>query len=486
MPDQLVAGVDCSTQATKVVIVDVGDGRVVADGHAPHVVSGVDGARETNPEIWWRALRDALRQTGRARDVAAISVAAQQHGLVTLDRPAGRPVRPAILWNDTRGSDAAADLIEDLGGPQVWAREIGVVPVPSMTVASWSHLRRSEPHIAAQVGAVRLPHDFLTERLCGASVTDRGDASGTGWWSAVTDSYATDVLSLPSVDLDPKLLPRVLGPTEPAGLLSSAAANDTGLSAGIWVGAGTGDNMSAALALGPAVGQPVVSLGTSGTVYAVCGHAVCDPTGAIAGFADATGGFLPLACTLNATLVVDRMANWLGLDREAVADGGDVVVLPFLDGERTPNLPHAAGTIAGLRHDTSAAQILRATYEGVIAGLVFALETLEEHLDVPRPDAPIIVVGGGARGAAYQQVLARLSGRALELPRRQELVAYGAAVQAAALLTDVAHREITERWNATDPAVIAPVPRDDAALDRIRRTLAATRDLNIGATKTHA
>ena len=142
MPDQLVAGVDCSTQATKVVIVDVGDGRVVADGYAPHVVSGVDGARETNPEIWWRALRDAIRQTGCARDVAAISVSAQQHGLVTLDRPAGRPVRPAILWNDTRGSDAAADLIEDLGGAQVWAQEIGVVPVASLTVASWSHLRR--------------------------------------------------------------------------------------------------------------------------------------------------------------------------------------------------------------------------------------------------------------------------------------------------------------------------------------------------------
>ena len=162
----LVAGVDCSTQGTKVLIVDTGDGRVVASGRAPHEVTGSDGARETDPEQWWDALGSALAETGRAADVGGIAVAGQQHGLVTLDGD-GRPLRPAILWNDTRSAPEAQELTEALGGPETWADRIGLVPVPSFTATRWAWLRRHDPEAAAATRAVRLPHDFLTERLCG-------------------------------------------------------------------------------------------------------------------------------------------------------------------------------------------------------------------------------------------------------------------------------------------------------------------------------
>jgi xylulokinase len=475
----LVAGVDCSTQATKVLIVDADGGEVLASGRAPHTVSGAEGARETDPEQWWQALGLALAQTGRAGDVKAISIAAQQHGLVVLDAPAGRPLRPAILWNDTRAAADAQALIEDLGGARRWADLVGVVPVAALTVCSWAWLRRAEPHSARGAGALRLPHDFLTERLCGAAVTDRGDASGTGWWSAAVERYVPEVLDLERVALDPRLLPAVLGPTEPAGCVGERCASALGLRRGTIVGAGTGDNMAAALALALAPGQPVISLGSSGTVYCLSPDPVSDPSGVVAGFADASGRHLPLACTLNATLAVERVASWLGIDREAVEPGGEVVVLPFLDGERTPNLPGAAATITGLRHATTPGQILRATYEGVIATLLGALEALEGHLG-ERSQAPIVLIGGGARGAAWREVLTRLSGRAIEVPALGELAAYGAAVQAAAVLGGERPQDVAARWPGRTGALLAPAQADERALQRFRRTLAATMRLNEG------
>ncbi|HUU60847.1 MAG TPA: FGGY family carbohydrate kinase, partial [Acidimicrobiia bacterium] len=219
----LIAGVDTSTQATKVVVVDAETGATVALGRAPHEVTGTGGARETDPELWWRALRDALHQTGRAAEIAAISVAGQQHGLVVLDGD-GRPVRPAKLWNDTESAEDAQRMVAAFGGPAWWAEHIGLVPVASFTATKWAWLRRVEPHSAAATRAIRLPHDFLTERLTGAGVTDRGDASGTAWWSTATEAYADEVLAHPSQQLDPSLLPRVLGPRGPAGEVTAEAA----------------------------------------------------------------------------------------------------------------------------------------------------------------------------------------------------------------------------------------------------------------------
>jgi xylulokinase len=468
-----VAGVDCSTQATKVLIVDPSDGRVVAGGRAPHEVTGTDGARETDPGVWWEALRLALAQTGRAAEVGAISVAGQQHGLVVTDAD-GRPLRPAVLWNDTRSAPDAAELRDALGA-DAWAERVGVVPVASFTVTRWAWLRRTEPSVAAAAGAVRLPHDWLTERLCGRAASDRGDASGTGWWSTRDEDYVPDVLEL--VELDRSLLPDVLGPQQTAGEVHTAAADELGLPVGAIVGPGTGDNMGAALGLGLRAGEPAISLGTSGTAYAAMSERAVDPTGLIAGFADAAGGFLPLAATLNCTLAVDRVAGWLGLDREAAAERTEVTVLPYLDGERTPNLPRAAGTIAGLRHDSEPGQILLAAYEGAVASLVEALELLAAVGSGLDPDAPVVLIGGGARGRVWQQTVARLSGRAVEVPDADELVALGAAAQATGVTTGEPPDQIARRWGTRRGATVDPPAEPDTeTLTRIR----ATREAALG------
>jgi xylulokinase len=470
----LSAGVDCSTQATKVLLIDPASGEVVASGRAPHEVTGNGGARETDPAVWWEALRAALAETGRAGEVAAISVAAQQHGLVVCDA-GGRPLRPAVLWNDTRSAPDADALRERLGAAE-WAERVGVVPVPSFTITRWAWLRRTEPSVAAATRAVRLPHDWIGERLSGRGATDRGDASGTGWWSTRDEDYVDDVLAL--VELDRALLPDVLGPVEPAGEVSAAAATELGLPAGTPVGPGTGDNMGAALGLGLRPGEPVISLGTSGTAYAAMSKRAVDPAGTIAGFADATGGFLPLAATLNCTLAVDRVAGWLGLDREAVAERSAVTVLPYFDGERTPNLPRAAGTIAGLRHDTEPGEILLATYEGAVASLVEALELLGAVGSGLDPEAPVVLIGGGARGRVWQETVARLSGRAVQVPDAEELVALGAAAQATALLTGEAPDQVARRWGTRRGHLVQPPEAPDTeTLARIRATRAAAAAL---------
>jgi xylulokinase len=477
MSNRLVAGVDCSTQATKVLIVDIDSGEVVASGRAPHDVAGTDGARETDPHVWRAALARALAETARAHDVAAISIAAQQHGLVVTDGH-GAPLRSSLLWNDTRSTPDAVRLIDELGGPDVWAEEVGSVPVASFTVTKWAYVGRTDPGNAAAAGMVMLPHDWLTFQLTKRPVTDRGDASGTGWWSSTSESYHEGVLALPSVHLSSDVLPEVLGPTDLAGDVTRSAAEDLGLRRGISVGAGTGDNMGAALGLGLGPGEPAMSLGTSGTAYAVMASPAADPTGVVAGFADATGRFLPLACTLNATLAVDRMAAWLGIARDDVEPSGSVVVMPYLDGERTPNLPRAAGTITGLRHSTTPAQILMATYEGAVLSLIDALDRLAEQGSGVAADAPLVLIGGGARGRTWREVVARLSGREMLIPAAQELVALGAAAQAGSLLTGEAPEDVARRWEIRRGDGIEARPRDEAIVHKNAAVRAAAGALN--------
>ncbi|WP_415953101.1 xylulokinase [Streptomyces sp. KLOTTS4A1] len=467
----LVVGVDSSTQSTKAVVVDAGTGTVVASGQAPHSVFE-GAARESDPEQWWQALCTAVAACGpAAREAAAVSVAGQQHGLVTLDAR-GRPVRPALLWNDVRSAPQARRLVEAFGGPKVWAERIGSVPGAAFTVAKWAWLAEHEPESAAATAAVRLPHDYLTGRLTGEGTTDRGDASGTGWWAASTQAYDTEILGL--AGLDPSLLPRVVAPGEVAG--TTRELRDLPFSRGVLVGAGTGDNAAAALGLGLRPGAPVLSLGTSGTVYAVARRRPADPSGTVAGFADARGDWLPLACTLNCTLAVDRIAALLGLDREAVEPGGTATVLPFLDGERTPDLPGACGLLHGLRHETTGGQLLQAAYDGAVFALLQALDLVLAVDGEPAAD-PLLLIGGGARGRAWQETVRRLSGRAVQVPRAAEHVALGAAAQAAGLLTGEDPAAVARRWGTSAGPVLDPVVRDEETLARIADVLGAARPL---------
>ncbi|SEF78783.1 xylulokinase [Actinacidiphila yanglinensis] len=461
---QIVLGVDSSTQSTKVLAVDVASGEVLARGQAPHTVSTGAG-RETDPEVWWRALQDALGQLGEyAARADAVAVGGQQHGLVVLD-DRGRPLRDALLWNDVRSAPQAEALVERRGAAW-WAERIGSVPGASFTLAKWEWLRAHEPEAAAAARAVRLPHDFLTERLSGAAVTDRGDASGTGWWASSTGAYDEELLG--EAGLDPALLPAVLGPGEAAGTVRDGA----GVRAGALVGAGTGDNAAAALGLGLTPGRPVLSLGTSGTVYTVARQRPADPSGTVAGFAAADGGWLPLACTLNCTLAVDKVAELLGRDREQVDPGGSVAFLPFLDGERTPNLPYASGLLTGLRHDTTAGQVLQGAYDGAVYALLAALDlVLAVDGGAAATDEPIVLIGGGAKGSAWRDTVRRLSGRPVRVPVASELVALGAAVQATVLLTGEEPSAIAARWGTSEGPLLPALPRDDATLARLAETL---------------
>ncbi|OEU96621.1 xylulokinase [Streptomyces oceani] len=482
-----VVGVDSSTQSTKVLIVDSTTGEIVARGQAPHTVTPGPG-HESDPEQWWTALRDALDQCGDlVHRVSAISVGGQQHGLVTLDAD-GRPVRPALLWNDVRSAPQRDRLVEELGGPREWAERMGSVPAPAFTVTKWAWLREHEPESVAATRAVRLPHDYLTERLTGEATTDRGDASGTGWWASRSQTYDERVLE--HVGLPPELLPRVLGHGEAAGTVRPQLP----LPAGTLVATGTGDNMAAAVGLGLRPGQPVLSLGTSGTVYSVSDHRPADPSGTVSGFADAGTGWLPLACTLNCTLAVDRVAALLNVHREEVSTGGELTMFPFLDGERTPNLPYAAGLLHGLRHDTDSGQVLQAAYDGAVFALLRALDQVlgedgaeggtydaARSADRSGAETPLLLIGGGAKGTAWRQTVLRLSGRPVQVPRAEELVALGAAAQAAGLLLGEDAAAVARRWDTAAGMAYPAVPRDEPTLERLTSALAGADTLLRGA-----
>lgn len=465
LPVGLVAGIDCSTQSTKVLVVDSDSGTVVAMGVAPHSVTGTAGARETDPGTWEDALEAALAATGRAHEVDAVSIAAQQHGLVVVDG-VGHPLRPAVLWNDTRSALDARTIVAAGGGAEAVARRCGSVPSASFTITTWAWLRRTEPGLIGQIRGVRLPHDHLNACLTGVASTDRSDVSGTGWWSPSEEEYAFDLLDLPSVGLPPELLPRVLGPLESAGTVTRSSAVRFGLRPGIVVGPGAADNAAGALPLDLGHGEAAISLGTSGTVYATSALPSADPTGTVAGFASADGRYLPLACTLNATLAVDRTAEWLGVGRQDVEPAGTVVYLPWLDGERTPNAPDASGAMSGLRHDTTRGAILQAAYDGIVATLLGAARVLEQWApqDVEKP---LLLLGGGAKGPVWQDTIRRLSGRPVFVPDTAEPVALGAAMQAAACAGEVSLATVSERWSPRQGRLLAPVSRDTETLKRI-------------------
>jgi xylulokinase len=422
------------------VIRDADTGKLVRQGRASHP----EGS-EVHPDHWWDALQEAIAQAGGLDDVAAISVGGQQHGMVCLDDD-GAVVRPALLWNDTRSAGAAADLIKTAGdgdaaaGARFWAETTGTVPVASLTLTKLHWLAQNEPENAAKVAAVCLPHDWLTWRLKGygpgsgpeglqALTTDRSDASGTGYFSTAAGEYLPDVLkeSLGHVPV----LPRVLGPTESAGSTPS----------GILLAAGAGDNAAAALGAGARLGDVVMSLGTSGTVFAVSETPAADPSGLVAGFADAAGHYLPLVCTLNATRIFDATAALLDVSLPefndlALAAGpgaGGLTLVPYFDGERTPNLPDATGSLHGItRANYTPANLARAAVEGVVCSLADGLAALQQQGVEARR---VLLVGGGAQSSAVQEAAAQLLGMDVLVPRPGEYVADGAARQAAAALT---------------------------------------------------
>lgn len=434
----LVCGIDSSTQSCKVVIRELGSGALVREGRAPHP----DGT-EVDPQAWWDALQQAIRRAGGLRDVAAIAVAGQQHGMVALDTD-GEVIRPALLWNDTRSARAARELTVEVGAQEL-ARRTGSVPVASFTITKLRWLADGEPEHATRVAAVALPHDWLSWRLLGygprrqaplgpdlgALTTDRSDASGTGYFDPVTGAYDHDLLARALRRAEGVVLPRVLAPDERAGSTPEGAV----------LAAGAGDNAAAALGLGVSAGDVVISIGTSGTVFATSNEPTADPSGTVAGFADATGRYLPIVTTLNAARVLTAFARMLGASLDELAalalaaapGSGGVALIPYFEGERTPNLPDATATLLGLTLASATRENLaRAAHEGLLCGLAAGLDALRA---AGVPAARLLLIGGGAQSRALQRIATQVFDAPVTVPEPGEYVAQGAAIQAAWALT---------------------------------------------------
>jgi xylulokinase len=458
----LVAGVDSSTQSCTVVVRDAATGALVRSGTAKH-----PAGTEVDPAAWWDALREAIDDAGGLDGVEAMAVSGQQHGMVCLDA-AGEVVRPALLWNDTRSAGAAADLVAELGAKE-WAEAVGTLPVASITATKLRWLAEHEPEHAAATAAVCLPHDWLTWKLRGTGsladlVTDRSDASGTGYYAAVTGEYRLDLLERAFGRSD-VLLPRVLGPAEAAGRTPG----------GVLLGPGTGDNAGAALGLGAGPGDVVVSLGTSGVVSAVSPTPTADETGIIAGFASATGEHLPIVVTLNAARVLDATARVLDVDHaelsrlalSAPAGADGLALVPYLEGERTPNRPDSTGALHGLTLASSTpAHLARAAVEGLLCGLADALDAL---VAAGVPVRRALLVGGAARSDAVAHTAPAVFGRPVLRPTPGEFVADGAARQAAWVLSGA---EAPPEWAAADTEVFEAEPTPE-----VRERYAQVRDL---------
>ncbi len=444
MANQLIAGVDSSTQSVKIVIRAADTGELVRQGRAPHP----DGT-EVDPAAWKKALDLAIAEAGGLDDVAAISVGGQQHGMVALDE-SGDVIRPALLWNDTRSASQAESLNSEMGGNQSMADAVGSVLVASFTASKVRWMAENEKQNADRVHALALPHDWLSWQLQGGKdfsklFTDRSDASGTGYFDPKSSTYRRDILSKALLSDRDVYLPTIVAPATFGGTTTS----------GIPIAAGAGDNAAAALGVQAEPGDVVISLGTSGTAFAVSSTPTHDSSGAVAGFADASGRFLPLVCTLNAARIFDAATTILGKTHDEVGalalsstpGAHGLTLLPYFEGERTPNRPKATGVFSGMNlSNSNPADIARAMIEGMLSGLADAVQALEDlGVEIKR----VLIIGGAAKNPAVGQIASALFGRPVLIPPAGEYVADGAAKQAAWALLGGATPPVWDLGKAT-------------------------------------
>jgi xylulokinase len=432
-------GIDCGTQGTKALLID-GNGTSLGRGYAPHkLIERESGAREQEPAWWVEALRISVRQAVAqgGGDVAAIGVSGQQHGLVILDE-GHNVIRPAKLWNDTETAPQNQQLVEMLGGKKAWFERFGIVPLTGYTVSKLLWIEQHEPENFARIRHILLPHEYLNFWLTGRMCAEYGDASGTAFFDVRTRTWTREVLD--AIDGGTgqlfAALPPLIGVDEPVGTVRAEVAAELGISASAIVAAGGGDNMMGAIGTGNVrEGVVTLSLGTSSTVYSFHDAAVLDSTGNVAPFCASSGGWLPLVCTMNATNVVTQTLQTLGRtvrDIEAAMaatqpGAGGLVFLPFLNGERTPDLPQARGSLVGISpNNFTPEHLIRAAIEGVSFGILNGLDLIQHGAPVDR----MLVIGGGSRSAAWRQLLADASGATVEVPLEEEAGCLGAAIQA--------------------------------------------------------
>lgn len=459
MKRDLVAGIDSSTQSCTVMLRSLENGEVLAHARAPHPPT-TPPCSEQDPEVWWEALVGALTELKAWWPrIAGLAVGGQGHGLVMLDKQ-DRPLRPAKLWNDTESAPQSRALCAQIA-PEKWARLTGSLPGPAMTISKLAWTQQHHPGMLEQCRRIMLPFDYLVYRLSGSFVCERGGASGTGYFNPFTNSWEPQLAEVINDRIDwVSLWPAIIPSHQPAGVVK-LIPELAGL-AGAIVGVGTGDNMSAALGMNLKAGDTGISIGTSGTLYGISTTGIVDSNGMINGYADAADQFIPMITTLNAAKVTDAFRNLLRVNTDEFDDfalrsppgANGLQLAPWLDGERTPNLPNATGHLRGLRTTTTPEDMARAAVEGVLCGLLAGGLILKQQGF--KDDGRIVVTGGGAKSRAYRQILADLTGKTIWVSPVGETAAAGAAIQAAAAVLGCTNAEMADRWNVPFASVAEP------------------------------
>jgi xylulokinase len=438
----LLIGIDSGTQSTKVLVVDARNGRVLAaSAEAYDLIPNLPpGAKEQHPHTWRDATRRAVRKAlalaaARPGEVAAIGISGQQHGFVPLDKH-GEVIRPAKLWCDTSTAGECDRIMARVGGFKATLRATGNAVLPGFTASKILWLKNREPKNYARLATVLLPHDYLNFWLTGEKRMEYGDASGTALLDVRTRRWSDPVLRAIDGGLRDKL-PPLISSDEPAGRLQRSTARAFGLDAGILVSAGGGDNMMGAIGTGNTrQGVITASVGTSGTIYACSDRPVIDPLGEIAAFCDSTNRWLPLLCTMNVTVATEMVRRDFGMEvktfdasvARAEPGAGGLILVPYLEGERTPNVPDGTGVFFGVTPRTFRAEhFARATMEGVTLGMNYGLRRLAELGVKPKQ---IRVTGGGARSRVWRQIMADVFNAEVVTLAVSEGAAYGAALQA--------------------------------------------------------
>jgi xylulokinase len=438
----LIVGIDSGTQSTKVLVVDAKDGKVVASAAQEYdlIPNLPPGAKEQHPHTWRDATASAMRRALRqakavAAEVKALGVSGQQHGFVPLDQD-GEVIRPAKLWCDTSTITECEEITEKLGGLKPTIKAMGNAVLPGFTASKILWLKKHEPKNYQRLASVLLPHDYLNFWFTGQQVMECGDASGTALLDVRKRKWCTEVLNA----IDPELagkLPRLISSEQPAGTLQASTAKLLDLAPGVLVSAGGGDNMMGAIGTGNTrAGVITASFGTSGTIYACAEKPVVDPRGEIAAFCDSTNRWLPLLCTMNVTVATEMVREDFGWSHEKFASeaarmpaGSDgLLLLPYFEGERTPNVPDGTGVWFGVNHKTfEASHFARAAMEGVTLGMNYGLRRLAQLGVKP---AQIRATGGGAKSKVWRQIMADIFDAEVVTLKVSEGAAYGAALQA--------------------------------------------------------
>lgn len=435
-------GVDSGTQGTKTVLMNGKTGKVMAEASANYgmIKDLPEGAKEQDPKTWVSALEKTIKAVVTKAKVKpdaikGIAISGQQHGFVPLDEQ-GKVIRPAKLWCDTSTAAQAELLVKKLGGLKKLISMTGNGVPAGFTASKILWMKQTEPKNYAKMASFLLPHDYLNYHLTGRQVMEAGDASGTALVDTKTRNWCSKVVQAIDPDLESKL-PEIQEASKPAGELSLFIAKKLGLNPGTLVAPGGGDNMMGAIGTGNTrPGVITASLGTSGTIYAYSSRPVVDPEGEIAAFCDSTGAWLPLICTMNVTVateLVKKAFNWdntrLTKAVEKIEAGSDgVMLLPYFQGERVPNLPEGRGVFSGLSVDNfTTAHMARATMEGVTMGLNYGLNRLR---DLGLRPKQIRVTGGGSNNPVWRQILADVFDAEVIGLQTTEGAAYGAALQA--------------------------------------------------------